>query len=196
MVRRDHGTEGAGAGDGRSTVLVVDDEENITALFEAWLQADYEVMTANAGDRGLELLDDDVDVALLDRRMPTLSGDDLLERIREGEYDVRVAMVTAIDPDFDVLEMGFDDYLTKPVSREDLESTVETLLERRRYDEEVRRYYSLAAKRAALEASKPASELAESEEYQDLLAELDAVEDELDNSLAAEEDFVSAFQSL
>ena len=183
-------------GDGSATVLVVDDETNITALFDAWLEARYEVRTANTGAEALDQMDDEVDVVLLDRRMPTVSGDELLEEMRERGHETRVAMVTAIDPDFDVLEMGFDDYLTTPVSREDLVDVVETLLTRKQYDAEVRRYYSLAAKKAALEAAKPASELTESDEYQALLAKLDAVEADLDDQLSVEDDFVSAFQDL
>ena len=182
--------------DGTSTVLLVDDEENITSLFEAWLADDYEVLTANSGSEALEMMNDSVDVALLDRRMPTVSGDELLEEIRERGYDVRVAMVTAIDPDFDVLEMGFDDYLTKPVSREDLIDIVEELLSRKSYDDDMQRYYSLASKKAALEASKPMSELLENEEYQQLLDDLDEVQDGLDEQLSAEDDFKSAFQNL
>lgn len=182
--------------DTKGTVLLVDDETNITALFEAWLEDRYEVRTANSGAEALEQVDETVDVALLDRRMPTVSGDELLTEIRERGYGVRVAMVTAIDPDFDVLEMGFDDYLTKPVSREDLEAVVEDLLERKHYDQDVQEYYSLAAKRAALETSKPVSELAESEEYAALLEELDAVEEHIDDHLTVEEDFVSAFKDL
>ncbi|MFB6132472.1 MAG: response regulator [Halanaeroarchaeum sp.] len=183
------------ASDG-ATVLVVDDEENITALFDAWLAENHEVRTANSGTEALESIDESVDVALLDRRMPGLSGDELLEEIRERDVDVRVAMVTAVDPDFDVVEMGFDDYLTKPISRDDLEAVVEKLHSRKHYDEDLQEYYSLAAKKAALEASKPASELAESEEYDRLLADLDAVESALDGQLSDEDDFVSAFQDI
>ena len=182
--------------DTTATVLLVDDEKNITALFEAWLAEQYAVRTANSGPEALEVLDESVDVALLDRRMPSVSGDELLEQIREDGYDVRVAMVTAIDPDFDVLEMGFDDYLTKPVAREDLESLVETLLTRKTYDDDVQNYYALASKKAALETAKPASELAESVEYQDLLEELDTVEDGLSGQLTDDEDFVAAFEEL
>lgn len=182
--------------EGRPTVLLVDDEENITSLFEAWLADDYDVITANSGSEALEMIDESVDVALLDRRMPTVSGDELLEEIRNRGYDIRVAMVTAIDPDFDVLEMGFDDYLTKPVSREDLIDIVEELRSRKSYDDDMQRYYSLASKKAALETSKPMSELLENEEYQQLLDELDDVQDGLDEQLSAEDDFKSAFKNL
>ncbi|AKH96839.1 response regulator [Halanaeroarchaeum sulfurireducens] len=179
-----------------ATVLVVDDETNITTLFDAWLDGEYAVRTANSGSEALEQIDESIDVALLDRRMPGISGDELLEEIRDRDLDVRVAMVTAIDPDFDVLEMGFDDYLTKPVSREDLEDLVDALESRKHYAEEMQEYYSLAAKRAALESSKPAAELVESEEYDELLEKLDEIETDLDGKLSGEEDFVSAFQDL
>lgn len=187
---------GKGMQEDTATVLVVDDEENITELFKAWLAGNHEVVTANSGAEALERIDESVDVALLDRRMPGISGDELLGEIRERDYDVRVAMVTAIDPDFDIVEMGFDDYLTKPISRDDLETVVETLVSRKHYDEELQTYYALASKKAALETSKPASELAESEEYEHLLDHLDAIETALDGQLTGEEDFVTAFQNI
>lgn len=80
-------------------VLVVDDEEDLANLYSQWLSDDYAVRTAYNGEQALERLDETVDVVLLDRRMPGLSGDDALNRIREREYDCRVAMVTAVDPD-------------------------------------------------------------------------------------------------
>ncbi|MFB6095710.1 MAG: response regulator [Halodesulfurarchaeum sp.] len=180
----------------KPTVLIVDDEVNITELFGAWLEPDYEVRTANGGEEALDALDESVDVVLLDRRMPGLSGDDVLEVIREKEYDCRVAMVTAVEPDFDVIEMGFDDYLTKPIDREGLEEVIESLLSRKEYDEQIRRYFSLASKKATLESAKPTSELEASEEYQELVEEVEALGAELDRSLESEEDFESAFQDL
>jgi DNA-binding response OmpR family regulator len=178
------------------TVLIVDDEVNITELFGVWLEADYDVRMANSGEEALEELDETVDVVLLDRRMPGLSGDEVLEAIREEGYECRVAMVTAVDPDFDVIEMGFDDYLTKPIDREGLESAIETLLERKEYDTAMQEYYSLVSKKAALESSKPASELEASEEYDDLVDDIDALEDDVEDVLQTEEDFESAFRDL
>ncbi|MFB6110229.1 MAG: response regulator [Halodesulfurarchaeum sp.] len=178
------------------TVLIVDDEVNITELFGVWLESDYDVRTANSGEEALEELDDSVDVVLLDRRMPGLSGDEVLEEIREAGYDCRVAMVTAVDPDFDVIEMGFDDYLTKPIDREGLESAIESLLGRKEYDDAMQEYYALVSKKAALESSKPPSELSASDEYAELEADIEALEDELEGSLETEEDFESAFRDL
>lgn len=178
------------------TVLVVDDEPNITALFETWLADDYRVVTANDGSEALERVDDGVDVALLDRRMPGRSGDDVLSAIRDGGYDVRVAMVTAVEPDLDVVEMPFDDYLTKPVDREDLESVVRGLLARKQYEEDVQEYYSLAATKAALESSRPTAELVETPEYEALIDDLETLETTVDERLAETDDYVSAFMDL
>jgi DNA-binding response OmpR family regulator len=115
--------------------------------------------------------------------MPDLSGDEVLEAVRDRDIDCRVAMVTAVEPDFDIIAMGFDDYLVKPVSREELEGTVETLLLRSEYDEGIRELFALASKKALLESEKGPADLADNDEYRDLDAELDGLRDELDAKL-------------
>ncbi|MFB6198048.1 MAG: response regulator transcription factor, partial [Halobacteriaceae archaeon] len=72
------------------------------------------------GQSALAQLDESIDIALLDRRMPNLTGDEVLAQVRDRDLDVQVAMVTAVDPDFDVIKMGFDDYVVKPVTKSDL----------------------------------------------------------------------------
>ncbi|WP_435066992.1 response regulator [Haloplanus sp. C73] len=162
---------------GQPTVLLVDDEPDIVDIYAlAFSDAEYAVERAHDGEAALEAAAD-ADVILLDRRMPGLSGEDVLTELRERELDVRVAMVTAVDPDFDIAEMPFDAYLTKPVSDEELRETVDTLLALARYDEQVRERYVVAQKLAMLEAEKTRRELEGSEEYASLrarAAELDA----------------------
>lgn len=168
------------------TILVVDDEEDLADLFTAWLADEYSVETAYSGQAALDALDNSIDVVLLDRRMPDLSGDAVLTEIRERDLDCRVAMVTAVDPDFDIVEMGFDAYLTKPVTSEDLHDVVATLLARKRHDTAVQRYFQLVTKRAALEAQYGAT--AENDpKYEALQAEIDSLESEVD-ALASEFD--------
>ncbi|WP_336337706.1 HalX domain-containing protein [Haloarcula brevis] len=164
-----------------ATVLVVDDERAVADVYAEQLQDRYTVETAYSGETALSKLDAAVDVVLLDRRMPDLSGDEVLSAIREKRHDTRVAMVTAVDPDFDIIEMPFDDYVIKPVSGADLVETVEQLLLHADYEERLRECYSLTAKYAALEASKPPSALAENEEFTELKAELAEVRAELDD---------------
>ncbi len=59
--------------------------------------------------------------------MPGLSGDEVLKRIREQEMGTRVVMVSAVTPDFDVIGVGFDDYITKPVGEAEIRDVVERM---------------------------------------------------------------------
>jgi DNA-binding response OmpR family regulator len=166
------------------TVLVVDDEEDVVEIYALGLADEYEVLRAYDGEEALEKVGDDVDVALLDRRMPGLSGDEVLEEIRRRGVDVRVAMVTAVDPDFDITQMEFDAYLTKPVDVRTLRGAVEELLTLREYDDQVRERFSVAERKATLEAEKSERELASSDEYDALRereAELDSEAERLDD---------------
>ena len=97
----------------RPVVVVVDDEPDLAELYTAWLGDSYDVRTAYGGEEAVELINADADVALVDRLMPEKSGDEVLSTVREQGYDCRVAMVTAVEPDFDIIEMGFDAYLVK-----------------------------------------------------------------------------------
>ncbi|MCD2202480.1 response regulator transcription factor [Halobacterium sp. KA-6] len=172
---------GGAADDARSdaiTVLVVEDERALASLYDAWLSDDYDVRIAHTGRDALDLLDEAVDVVLLDRRLPGLSGREVLTAIREQYDDCQVAMVTAVEPGLDILEMGFDDYVTKPASREDIRSVVASLVDRKQYDAYVQRYFRLLSKRAALE--REVGDLAEHPEYDELRADIEAVEANLD----------------
>ena len=162
------------------TVLVVDDEPNVAEAYGLFLPDSYETLTATGGEAALDALTDDVDVVLLDRRMPDVTGDDVLERIREDGYDPRVAMVTGVDPDLDVLELGFDDYLVKPVGRDDVRDTVDDLLQLQAYTDDVQEYFALAKKRATLEKSTPTRELEADDRYQDLFERTDELKTTVD----------------
>jgi CheY-like chemotaxis protein len=98
-------------------ILVVDDEQPIADLFARWLEDEYDVRVAYSGGEALASLDDSLDVVLLDRDMPDMSGDGVLDTIRSRGIDCRVGMVTAVEPDFDVLTLGYDAYVVKPVTK-------------------------------------------------------------------------------
>jgi DNA-binding response OmpR family regulator len=172
-----------------ATVLIVDDEKPITDAYAQWLEEDYTVRTAYSGSEALEKLDESVDVVLLDRRMPDLSGEDVLDKIHEQDLKCRVALVSAVEPDFDILELGFDAYLEKPVSEAtELHETVETLLRRTTYDSQIQRFLSLANKKAALETKKNAEELEANEEYAELTEELATLRQQLSDTATGMDD--------
>lgn len=164
-----------GADDGRPTVLVVDDETDTADIYTDILGGEYDVRTAYSGEEALELADSDVSVVLLDRRMPELSGDEVLKELRARDYDCRVVMVTAIDPDIDIIDLQFDDYLVKPVSADELRDAVERMLARNDHDDKIREAIAVASKMATLESKMEIAELEASQEY----AELDRKFEEL-----------------
>jgi len=180
-------------------MLIVEDEPDVAETYNLWLKSDYEVRIAPNGDEGLDKLDDDVNVVLLDRMMPGLSGDEVLERIRDRDLSCRVAMVTAVEPDFDILEMGFDAYLSKPIRSEELHETVEKLLERSNYDTLLQQYYALVEKQATLETAKSGAELAESKEYEQLWGRITDLRNDLSQTMGGIEDdsdFITAIQQI
>jgi DNA-binding response OmpR family regulator len=161
------------------TVLVVDDETSLADLYTTILETEYTVRTATSGSEALQKADDAVDVVLLDRRMPDMAGDEVLAELREQSLTAQVAMLTAVEPDVDIVEMPFDDYKVKPVDRSDLLGLVETLLERATYDEHSQEFFSLASKKASLEiAGKD-----DTEEYDQVSERMAEVRTRVDSSL-------------
>ena len=164
------------------TVLLVDDERDLADLYAAWLADEYEIRTAYGGEEAIEEIDETVDVALVDRLMPQTSGSEVVEHIRSEGYDCGISIVTAVEPDFDIIEMGFDEYIVKPVRRESLHDVVEALLTRSAYDDKLQEMFSLASKRAALQTQKTPHELEKSDSYRKLTERLEELRGELDRT--------------
>ena len=181
-----------------ATVLVVDDEPDVADAYAAQLKSEFIVSAAYSGQEALDKIDDAIDIVLLDRRMPGISGDEVLAKIRDRDLNIWVAMVTAVDPDFDIIEMPFDDYVIKPVSRQDLFETINRLLAASEYEQKLRRYYALTAKHATLTANKPESELKDSDQFEQLEAEMAEMRDTLNETISKfdDDDFAAAFRDL
>ena len=178
------------------TVLIVDDEQDIADLYAYRLDDHYTVRTAYEGQAAIETIDDAVDVVLLDRRMSGLSGDGVLARIREDGYTGRVIMVTAIDPDLDIIEMPFDDYLCKPIDTETLTEAIDQQLIATSYDETLRELFRATSKLSVLESEKTPKELAASEEYTRLKNETAAVREEAAELIGELDSFEAAFKAI
>jgi DNA-binding HxlR family transcriptional regulator/DNA-binding response OmpR family regulator len=166
---------------GPPTVLVADDDRRLADMHAGWLDREYDVRVAYAGDEALRALDDDVDLIVLDRRMPGLSGDELVDWTRNHQLDCRIVMLTSQDPETDVVDIGFDEYLTKPTERSEVLDTVDTVLDRQEYDTLVREYLALRSKQALLQAELPYEDREENEEYGRLVARIEELETEIDD---------------
>jgi two-component system, OmpR family, alkaline phosphatase synthesis response regulator PhoP len=119
-------------------ILVADDEQNIIKLLRLYLRNEgYEVLAARDGREALERFRaDSPDLVLLDLMMPGLGGFEVCTEIRR-ESDVPVIMLTARSDDVDKivgLEMGADDYITKPFNPREVVARVKAALRRREWD--------------------------------------------------------------
>lgn len=158
------------------TVLVVDDDPEVLTLITGFLRPDYEVIAAESGAAAVDLMDESVDIVLLDRKMPGMSGDAFLDRIRGDGFECPVALVTAVYPDFDISSLAVDDYVLKPVGREALRSTVDSLLDREEMHGHTRDYLATRAKLDVLESVKEPFELRSSDEYSRLQQQVRSLE--------------------
>ncbi len=162
------------------TILIVEDEQNLADMYAAYLEEEFTVNVAYSGQEALEALDGSFDIVLLDRRMPVVSGNEVLAFIEERGYDCRVAMVTAVNPDFDIIDLRIDDYLIKPVSHDDIRSTVDRMLKLDAYNDRMQQLTSKKLKRNVLELEKTRAELSESNEFDRLNAEIAMLEEEVE----------------
>ncbi|MFB6270405.1 MAG: response regulator [Halobacterium sp.] len=153
------------------TVLAVDDLEDYLELYEYRLDDAYDVRTAGDGETALAAVSDDVDVVLLDRDMPGLSGDDVLAEIRDAGYDCRVAMVTADEPEDDVVDLGYDAYVEKPVSEAELNEVVDRLVRIAAYLDAVDDYHAACERRAKQGVEHVDGRIQEHRERVDALAD-------------------------
>jgi len=124
---------------GGGTILLVEDEEDIAALVRAYLERDgFRVLWAMRGTEGLaELERNDVRLAILDLQLPDADGFDICRAIRTSSR-LPVVMLTARDEAVDRvtgLELGADDYVTKPFSPRELTARVRAVLRRVEPDE-------------------------------------------------------------
>jgi len=118
------------------TILVVDDDERTQHMLSSMLRLEgYRVITASSGDKALEQFNhESPDLILLDIMMPGINGYDLCQRIREFSQ-VPIIMLTAKDSEQDTidgLDVGADDYVTKPFLSKELLARIRASLRRTR----------------------------------------------------------------
>lgn len=168
----------------QTRVLIVEDEQNLADLYRIWLVGEYDVRTAYSGKAALEsMADREADVVLLDRRMPGLSGDEVAENLDESGCNAQVVMVTAVSPSPEMAALPIDDYVTKPVRREQLRSIVETAALIGTYNDEVTELFALQARQRVLEEEVPADDLETSEEFHRLTTRIRGIQGSMDDTM-------------
>lgn len=124
----------------KKKILIVEDEQKIARFLELELQYEgYEVVIANNGRDGFEKgKGEDIDLIILDLMLPGLSGIEVCRRLRQTS-EVPIIMLTAKDDISDKvtgLDIGADDYMTKPFAVEELLARIRVLLKRVRNNKE------------------------------------------------------------
>jgi DNA-binding response OmpR family regulator len=117
-----------------STILLVDDEDSVQKLLTYPLERDgFRVVQARDGEQALRLFgDEQIDLVVLDLMLPRVDGLEVCKRLR-ADSDVPIIMLTARGEELDKvlgLELGADDYITKPFSIREFRSRVRALLRR------------------------------------------------------------------
>lgn len=116
-------------------LLVVDDEPSILTLLKFNLeQSGFEVLTAENGNDALEIaVNEDLTLIVLDLMLPGMDGMDVCKTLRQEKINTPILMLTAKDDEFDKilgLELGADDYMTKPFSPREVVARVKAILRR------------------------------------------------------------------
>jgi len=168
-------------GDGGERVLIVEDDVDLRDVYDSVLSQFYAVSTAATGAEAVETMTDDTDVVLLDRRLPDTDEETLVRELQDRYRNCYIALVTGVEPDFDIIELGIDDYLVKPVTTEQLREAVERLLCLAEYDALYRTLSQKRVKRNVLVQERSPSELRQSDEFQRLQNDIERLESELDD---------------
>src|SRR5207247_5182662 len=120
---------------------IVDDDPGIRESFRLILDDKYELIEAGDGRQAIETVrTSEVDLVLLDIRLPEMDGIEVLERIKALDEQVEVILVTAVKTvrtAVAAMKLGAFDYVTKPFEEDDLLSVVRRALERRSLEREV-----------------------------------------------------------
>lgn len=126
-----------------STILIVEDEEDILELIEYTLQKEgFDTIGFLSIDKNVEkvLEEEDISLILMDRNLPGIEGSEFIKKIKSEGQNIPVIYVTAKDKDEDILS-GFenfaDDYITKPFNLKELVARVKAVLKRTAKDVDV-----------------------------------------------------------
>lgn len=116
-------------------ILVVDDESSIVTLLQFNIEkAGFDVVTAEDGKTGYELaLAEKPDLIVLDLMLPEMDGIEVCKQLRQDKVETPILMLTAKDDELDKiigLELGADDYLTKPFSPREVVARIKAILRR------------------------------------------------------------------
>ena len=116
-------------------ILIIDDEEKICEFIAAYLiKNGHKVSISNCGKDGLNNINnEDIDLIILDRMIPDISGDEICKYIKSNNINIPIIMITAkteVDDRVEGFDLGCDDYICKPFSPKEMVARVNAMLRR------------------------------------------------------------------
>jgi DNA-binding NtrC family response regulator len=139
----------------RPSILVVDDDAGLRESFRLILDDEYEVVDVTSGPEALEVIRaSQIDVVLLDIRLPEMDGIEVLERLKQIDEQAEVILVTAVKTvktAVAAMKLGAFDYVTKPFEEEELLTTIRRALQKRSLEREVAYLRTELARRSGLD---------------------------------------------
>lgn len=133
-------------------ILVVEDNEDVAIAYANCLKEEgFNVNVVHTGEGCLDIVDENTDLILLDRRLKHWTGGELLDELGVNGYDNPVVLVTGLKPDIEILQRSFDAYVEKPVTKEFLTEIIHTIEERKEYNETIREWVQIQSKISLLE---------------------------------------------
>jgi len=134
----------------RLSVLIVENERMVATVLTDYLPGSYDVRSVQTGKEAIEEYTEDTDLLIVDRKLDGISGDEVAARIK-GEHERQLILcVSGVEPDNDICELRYDDYIHKPIEEDELKVRLELLFSRAELDATERTYLSLRSKQIAL----------------------------------------------
>lgn len=126
--------------DGKADILIVEDHKNVREILFLSLSDNYNLFSASDGRKALEIISErNIDLVLLDIRLPEINGMDVLKQIKDTHNSIPVIMLTAVktvDSAVTAMKLGAYDYVTKPFDIKELMILMEKALEKRNLEQQ------------------------------------------------------------
>ena len=173
-------------GAGLPTVLLADDDPRLLEMYSLWLSTEYDVVTVENGRDALHALDESMDVAVLDRTMPGLTGDEVVAAVRSIGQPTPIAFLTSMQVSPSDVSLPADRLLCKPISKDELHGAIESLLglEDR---SSIAREVDARKHRLKFVERHLGSSVTGTDAYERARADLEAIEDERESALGERE---------
>ncbi|MFD1569950.1 response regulator transcription factor [Halorubrum laminariae] len=164
------------------TILLLDDDRERADEYAAWLDA-YAVRVAGDVESGLDALDDEVDVVLLDAGLADPDPAATIGRIRARRAGCQIGLLSGDTSGLTVLGLDVNEYVPRPINREELRESVARLVDHGAAEAAVERYLLLVTRLRRVEA-RPDRDATDDEQYQELTGEIAARRSQIDTLLA------------